>query len=233
MATIREQPRGLIPSISLGEPIDIVLGLTAAALTGDQLLKARSSHEHKTAHLAKAGIGAAVTVGALAMLRADHNDKQHRHSREHSTERREVVPGGRSRRGSDATRNGRPQLMPRARTDAEAMEIRRGRRSLDVEDDRRGRRYGNNLLPQAAAERPRRDRSADERLQPDRRSRSRGRPVEDDRGLGSKLAGKFRSHSAQPPKYNDQHLTVDTNGQVYGLNASYYFPDMAHRYERR
>jgi hypothetical protein len=233
MAVVRDQNRGAVPSISLGEPIDIVLGLTAAALTGDQLLKARNSHEHKTAHLAKAGLGAAVTVGALAMLRADHNDRSHHH-RHRSVERREVnVRDGNSRRGSDARDMGRPQLMPRARSDAEALEMRRDGRSAQFDDERRGRRYGNNLLPQTA-ERSRRDWSAEDRSRPERREASRGRPARDDeRGLGSTLAAKFRSHSAQPPRYNDQHLTVDTNGQVYGLNASYYFPDMAHRYERR
>lgn len=64
-----------LSNVNLGEDIDLVVGVTAAALTGDQLFKAAGSKEHKAAHLVKAGLGAVVTVGALRMMAREHSEK--------------------------------------------------------------------------------------------------------------------------------------------------------------
>jgi len=62
-----------------GEEIDFVVGLTATALTADQVLKLRSSKHHKAAHLAKAGLGAAVATTAFTLMAREHaTEKKHR-----------------------------------------------------------------------------------------------------------------------------------------------------------
>ncbi|KAK0634108.1 hypothetical protein B0T14DRAFT_86436 [Immersiella caudata] len=62
-----------------GEEIDFFVGLTATALTADQVLKLRSSKHHKAAHLAKAGLGAAVATTAFTLMAREHAaEKTHR-----------------------------------------------------------------------------------------------------------------------------------------------------------
>jgi len=71
--------RGLINDVDFGEGIDLVAGLTAAALSADQLGKVARSKKHKTEHLAKAGLGAVVALGALEMFRREHEEGKHHH----------------------------------------------------------------------------------------------------------------------------------------------------------
>lgn len=72
---------------SLGEDIDLVIGLTAAALAGNEIVKVAQSHQHHGSHLVKAGLSAALAAGALKMLQREHRDNQKHHnnrSREHT-----------------------------------------------------------------------------------------------------------------------------------------------------
>ena len=82
-----ELSRGRLPSITrdinFGESIDFVVGVTAAALAADQLLKLKDSKNHKTMHLAKAGLSAAAAATAFTMLRREH----HEHRRQETTRR--------------------------------------------------------------------------------------------------------------------------------------------------
>jgi hypothetical protein len=62
-----------------GEEIDFVVGLTATALTADQVLKMRASKHHKAMHLVKAGLGAAAATTAFTMMAREHEaEKKHR-----------------------------------------------------------------------------------------------------------------------------------------------------------
>ncbi|KAK3331464.1 hypothetical protein B0H66DRAFT_97834 [Apodospora peruviana] len=76
-------PRALIndmaKKVDFGEDIDFVVGVTATALTADQLLKTSACHkEHKVMHLAKAGLGAAVAATAFTMMSREHNEHRHK-----------------------------------------------------------------------------------------------------------------------------------------------------------
>lgn len=188
-----DSSRPATPPFSLSEPVDLIVGITAAALTGNQLLKASSSHDHKTSHLLKAGLGAAVAAGAFTMLRGEHEKKQNDNRK--------------SRHGNDASRSPSPPLRGdsgRGRTDGGEM---------------RGR-YGDRLLPGG----PRR-RGSDEGL------RARSSSFNDRRDMDRRR--HLRAHSTGRGKLDDEILIVDAKGQVYGQNASYYFPDLAERLERR
>ncbi|KAK3337657.1 hypothetical protein B0T19DRAFT_472518 [Cercophora scortea] len=54
--------------IHFGEDIDFVVGVTATALTADQILKLTTSKKHKIGHLAKAGLGATVAGVAFTLM---------------------------------------------------------------------------------------------------------------------------------------------------------------------
>lgn len=69
----------LTQDASFGEEIDFVVGLTATALTADQILKLRDSKHHKAMHLAKAGLGAVAATAAFTMMAREHRaEKRHR-----------------------------------------------------------------------------------------------------------------------------------------------------------
>lgn len=70
---------GFVNDVDFGAGIDLVAGLTAAALTADQLGKVAHSKKHKAEHLAKAGLGVVVTLGALEMFRREHEEGKHHH----------------------------------------------------------------------------------------------------------------------------------------------------------
>lgn len=72
--------KGFARDVKFGQDIDLVAGLTAAALTADQLTKVADSKDHKTEHLALAGLGAAATVGALEMFWREHQESKRHHS---------------------------------------------------------------------------------------------------------------------------------------------------------
>lgn len=76
-----------IADFSLGEDIDLVIGLTAAALAGNEAVKLATSHQHHGSHLMKAGLSAAVAASALKMMQREHQDHRehhHGHSGEHT-----------------------------------------------------------------------------------------------------------------------------------------------------
>lgn len=63
-----------IADVSLGEDVDLVIGLTAAALIGNEVAKLAKSHQHQGSHLVKAGLSAVVAAGALKMMQREHQD---------------------------------------------------------------------------------------------------------------------------------------------------------------
>lgn len=67
----------------LGEDVDAVIGITAAALAGDQVLRTAESEKHKTNHLLKAGVSAAVALGAFKLLHREHDEKHHNQPHRH------------------------------------------------------------------------------------------------------------------------------------------------------
>ncbi|KAK0671720.1 hypothetical protein QBC41DRAFT_315408 [Cercophora samala] len=75
----KKKKSGIFPdltkSINLGEDIDLVVGLTATALTADQLLKLKDSKKHKAMHLAKAGLSAATAATAFTMMARERNER--------------------------------------------------------------------------------------------------------------------------------------------------------------
>ncbi|KAL1873994.1 hypothetical protein VTK73DRAFT_645 [Phialemonium thermophilum] len=76
---LTSSPRKLGNALSkfdLGEDIDFVVGITAAALTADQLIKATHSKRHKTSHFAKASLSAAVAFGAFKMYQRDRDESR-------------------------------------------------------------------------------------------------------------------------------------------------------------
>lgn len=74
-----------IADFSLGEDIDLVIGLTAAALAGNEVVKLAKSHQHQGSHLIKAGLSAAVAASALKMMQREHQD-HHEHHHGHGGE---------------------------------------------------------------------------------------------------------------------------------------------------
>lgn len=71
-----------LESVDFGEGVDAAIGATAIALTGEQLAKAAETKTHRTTHLLKAGLGAAVALAALKMFKRDHDENrrsQHHH----------------------------------------------------------------------------------------------------------------------------------------------------------
>lgn len=68
--------RRLSEKVDFGEDVDFVVGVTASALTADQLLKQTTCKRHKVAHLAKAGLGAAVAATAFTMMSREHDQRK-------------------------------------------------------------------------------------------------------------------------------------------------------------
>ncbi|KAM7219565.1 hypothetical protein V8F06_005120 [Rhypophila decipiens] len=67
----------LTEKVDFGEDVDFVVGVTATALTADQLIKQTTCKDHKVMHLAKAGLGAAVAATAFTMMSREHNQRKH------------------------------------------------------------------------------------------------------------------------------------------------------------
>ncbi|KAF4631135.1 hypothetical protein G7Y89_g6999 [Cudoniella acicularis] len=74
LQTNRPHPARPKDDLSITEDAELALGATGAVLAADQLVKTIDSTEHKTSHLVKAGIGAAVAVGAWELLRRAEAD---------------------------------------------------------------------------------------------------------------------------------------------------------------
>ncbi|KAK0725887.1 hypothetical protein B0H67DRAFT_449941, partial [Lasiosphaeris hirsuta] len=66
----------LTQNVNLGEDVELVVGITAAALTADQLYKLVNTKKHKTMHLVKAGLGAAVAGTSFAMMVQEHHNHE-------------------------------------------------------------------------------------------------------------------------------------------------------------
>ena len=77
------------------EKAELLAGATGAVIAADQILQSADSNENQLEHLAKAGAGAAVAIGAWEMLRRSRNDPDshahgghsdsHHHSRRSSS----------------------------------------------------------------------------------------------------------------------------------------------------
>ncbi|KAK4445334.1 hypothetical protein QBC34DRAFT_164661 [Podospora aff. communis PSN243] len=131
-----------------GEEIDFVVGLTATALTADQVLKMRASKHHKAMHLVKAGIGAAAATTAFSLMAREHAaEKKHRAEvREKEAER------GRAReRVREWERNydgygyhGRVESLTDSEDEEDRRMVRYGgeRRGRSVWEGREGSRLG-------------------------------------------------------------------------------------------
>ncbi|KAK3372732.1 hypothetical protein B0H63DRAFT_302934 [Podospora didyma] len=82
--------KDLTKNVDLGEDIDFVIGLTATALTADQVIKLAATKKHKASHLAKASLAAAAAATAFTMMAREHKEhkkaKQHHHLGHHEEE---------------------------------------------------------------------------------------------------------------------------------------------------
>lgn len=65
----------ILDNVSFGEGIDLAVGLTATALTADQLVKLAHTKKHTTQHLVKGGLSAGLATAAFAMLAREHREK--------------------------------------------------------------------------------------------------------------------------------------------------------------
>lgn len=79
MSRSRHSRRHFLPSLSsfsLGEDIDLAIGLTAGLLAGNELLESTLSDGDgsQTSHLIKAGLGAVVAAGAFKMFGREHRE---------------------------------------------------------------------------------------------------------------------------------------------------------------
>lgn len=66
-----------VPAFSLGEDVDLAIGLTASALAGNELLQAAGSKEDPTEHLFKAGLSVVAAVAAFKMMKREHEGRRH------------------------------------------------------------------------------------------------------------------------------------------------------------
>ncbi|KAJ9131616.1 hypothetical protein NKR23_g11655 [Pleurostoma richardsiae] len=73
----RSHSPGHLSGVTLGEDVDFVVGVTAAALAGNQLLHATESKRHKTGHVIGAGLGAAVAATAFTLMKREHDQRKH------------------------------------------------------------------------------------------------------------------------------------------------------------
>jgi len=103
----RPNHKHVFDSVDFGEDVDVAVGATAVAFAGDQLVKAVGS-KHQTSHLLKAGVGAVVAVGALAMFRRDHQAKHHGHR--HDDQRDHQAPSARESRSEALPSRRRPAI---------------------------------------------------------------------------------------------------------------------------
>lgn len=90
-----------LSSFSLGEDIDLAIGLTAGLLAGNELLESTLSHGDgtQTSHLIKAGLGAVVAAGAFKMFGREHRENaEARRGRSH---RSRAHQGGNRIEGGD------------------------------------------------------------------------------------------------------------------------------------
>lgn len=99
MSRSRHSRRHSLPSLSsfsLGEDIDLAIGLTAGLLAGNELLESTLSHDDgsQASHLIKAGLGAVVAAGAFKMFGREHREnaeakrgRSHRHRVHHGGDR--------------------------------------------------------------------------------------------------------------------------------------------------
>lgn len=87
-----------IADFSLGEDVDLVIGLTAAALAGNEVARLAKSHQHQGSHLVKAGLSAAVAATALKMMQREHQDNRDHHG--HHDGRSREHPGHHHSRGT-------------------------------------------------------------------------------------------------------------------------------------
>lgn len=74
-----------LKDLNFGREVDVVIGITATALTADQFLKAVDSKKHTAAHIVKASLAGAAAFGAFKMYQWDRERaKLHHHRRHHS-----------------------------------------------------------------------------------------------------------------------------------------------------
>src|SRR6266536_4339296 len=62
----------------IGSDAELAVGASGAVLAIDQIMKSMDSKEHQTSHLVKAGIGAAVALGAYQLLKDDETNGRKR-----------------------------------------------------------------------------------------------------------------------------------------------------------
>jgi len=98
----------LLDNFAFGQDIDVAIAATAGGLTVDQLFKASGETKHRTSHLLKAGLGAAVTIGALKLFQREH--KEAHDQRKHHQTHRDGEHGHEHRPGADGNRSQQPDL---------------------------------------------------------------------------------------------------------------------------
>lgn len=110
-----------LEDVSFGEGIDLAVGLTATALTADQLAKLAHTKKHTTEHLVKSGLTAGLAATAFAMLAREHREKHEKqqHKKEQHQRRHSLVerphPHFLSDNDSDDDRDGRAVALARPR----------------------------------------------------------------------------------------------------------------------
>ena len=84
--------------LSPREDAELAIGATGAVVATDQAIKFLDSEDDQLEHLLKAGIGAAVAIGAYEMLRRAELDPEASHGQHHHPS-----SSSRSRRGSNSS----------------------------------------------------------------------------------------------------------------------------------
>ncbi|KAK1830621.1 hypothetical protein QBC39DRAFT_331428 [Podospora conica] len=108
-----------LEDVSFGEGIDLAVGLTATALTADQLVKLAHTKKHTTKHLVKGSLSAGLATAAFAMMAREHREK---HEKEQQQRRRRSLQVLRSRplsasdSDTDDGRNSRAMALARPRS---------------------------------------------------------------------------------------------------------------------
>ncbi len=139
----RRNSTSVLDKVHLGKDIDIAIGATAIALAGNELLNAKSDKHHRTSHFVKAGLGAAVALGAYQMFRKEQEGEQpkgrrgrdrHEEEREHAQQQPRVVaaPPQGAREGDDARRRSRSRSLRRRVVDRTASESPPARRTTSL-----------------------------------------------------------------------------------------------------
>lgn len=110
-----------LEDVSFGEGIDLAVGLTATALTADQLAKLAHTKKHTTQHLVKGGLTAGLATAAFAMMAREHREKHEKqqHKKAQHQRRQSLVehphPHPLSDYDSDDERDGHPVALARPR----------------------------------------------------------------------------------------------------------------------